>query len=334
MRLALLAGWLLISVVGEGCVANPEFHGPMPVRNQHPAQLTVMHMDPASTQVLSAGQTSWRADAAYTSLFLFGNDLQGAAWFMDGELLRTAATANIGLGKQLQLGIQVAGAHTTGGFLDSFIVDYHDAFGLPDQDRSDFPDDEYRVEATRGATTVWSVQESSAELLDLPIQLTWQILEPKQRQLGLAVRGGVELPLGDQDTGYGNGQLDVSLGAVVDYQAYGIRWNGHVQHTFAGTPRPARQNDLEFQDVTSIGLASELPLYDDLHALVQVEWETSTLRQLGPAVTDREQVSLWVGGRYQVAPEWSLEVGFGEDLRGLASPDFTAWLSATWKPGG
>jgi hypothetical protein len=76
-----------------------------------------------------------------------------------------------------------------------------------------------------------------------------------------------------------------------------------------------------------------LPLTESLHVLVQVELETSPLRRLGPNVASREQLLLWVGSRYQVAPEWSMEMGFGEDLRGLASPDFTVWLGVTWKPG-
>ena len=333
MRLALMGGLFLAVASLHGCVATPKLSGPLPVRNQHPAQLTVMHMDAADATVLAPRETAFRADMAYTSLFLFGNDAQGAGWFMDGELLRTALDAKVGLGNGWQLGVQVAGAHTSGGFLDSFVVDYHDLFGMPDQDRSTNPDDQFLIEAVAGASTVWEVEESAAELLDLPITLTWQVLEPGIDRLGVALRGGVELPTGDQDAGYGNGQVDASLGAIFDYRKAGIGWQGHIQHTVAGTPRQSRDVGFKFQDVTSVGIGAELPLRQDLHAMVQVEWETSTLRDLGPKVAAREQILLWIGGRYQVAPEWSVEVGFGEDLRGLSSPDFTAWLAATWKPG-
>ena len=89
---------------------------------------------------------------------------------------------------------------------------------------------------------------------------------------------------------------------------------------------------MDFEDVTSLGLGVELPLKPGLHAMAQVEWETSTLRDLGPKVTSREQVLLWFGARYRATPQCYLEVGFGEDLRGMASPDFTAWMGVTWKP--
>ncbi|MGK0303733.1 MAG: hypothetical protein ACI89X_004632 [Planctomycetota bacterium] len=314
-----------------GCVAKPKLGGPLPVRNQHPAQLTVMHLDPADTTVLPEGHTAWRTDLAYTSLFLNGSNAQGS-WFMDGEILRAALDARVGLGHGLQLGIQIAGAHASGGFLDDFIIDYHDTFGLPDQDRSTGQKEQFLVEAQQNGTSVWTVDKSAAELLDVPIHLTWQVIEPGDRKLGLALRGGFELPTGDQNHGYGNGQVDVALGAVFDYQSHGIGWNGHIQHSFAGTPRPSRVAGFSFEDVTSAALGVELPLATDLHAMVQVEWETSTLRGLGPQVAARDQALLWVGGRYQSSPEWSVEVGFGEDLVGLASPDFTAWLAFAWKP--
>lgn len=333
MRLAILGGLAVIAVTVPACVTNPEMYGPMPVRNNHPAQLTVMHMDPADASVLPAGRTTWRTDFAYTSLFLFGNDSVGGSWFMDGELLRGALDARLGLGHGLQLGVQLAGAHTSGGFLDNFVEDYHDTLGLPDQNRSTSEDDRFRVQASVGAATLWQMDESSAEFMDLPIQLTWQLREPGEDRFGVAVRGGVELPIGDQSDGYGNGEIDASIGTLFDYRSNGIGFNGHFQHTFAGTPRQARDTGLKFEDVTSIGLGTELPLDDGFHALVQVEWETSTLRNLGPKTAAREQLLLWVGGRYQTSPEWQVEIGFGEDLRGLASPDFTAWLGIIYRPG-
>ena len=253
---------------------------------------------------------------------------------VEGNIRRLVARddVRVGLGDNLQLGAQVAGAHTTGGFLDDFIIDYHDVFGFPDQGRDTSPKDDYLIEARRGATTVWEVRESNAEWLDTPIHLTWQVLEPGMDRFGLAVRGGIELPTGDQNRGYGNGEIDASAGAVFDYRTNGVGFYGHAQHTFAGTPDRSRGRGFAFEDVTSFGLGAELPLSDDLHALVQVEWETSTLRDLGPKVASREQFLIWVGGRWQPTSQWGIEVGFGEDMRGLVSPDFTAWLAVVWTP--
>ena len=78
----------------------------MPVRNQHPAQLTVLHMDPADTAPRPAGAVGLRADAAYTSLFL-GGARNGNLFEMDGEILRTAVRAEVGLGAGWELSVEL-----------------------------------------------------------------------------------------------------------------------------------------------------------------------------------------------------------------------------------
>jgi len=297
----------------------------MPVRNQHPAQLTVLHMQPARAAVLGAGAVEARLDAAYTSLWLSGQGT-GRSWLMDGEYLRAGPSARIGLGRGLQLGIELPFAHTSGGFLDDFVIDYHDSFGLPDQGRDVAPRDGFAVRAEQNGAVVWSVERDGLQLLDVPLILQWEVLPAGPGRLGLAARGAVELPTGDDEDGYGSGELEASCGIVAELQAGGLAFTGHAQHTFAGTPAAARRAGLHFADVTAIGGGVEAPLTPDLSLLAQVEYETSALREFGLRATGREQAMLWVGGRWRVTPRCAIEVGFGEDLIGLVSPDFTAWL--------
>lgn len=313
-----------------GCTAAPAYDGPLPVRNQHPAQLLVQHLPPAATAVLPAGDFAVRADAAYSSLFLAGTT-PTASFQMDGEYLRVAATLRLGLGGGFEGGVELPFAHTSGGFLDSFLIDYHDLFDLPDQRRSTSPKDRFAIQARSGGQTAWSVDESGAELLDVPLHVTWRLTEPGQG-LGLAVRAGAEVPTGDEDRGYGNGAWDTSAGALLESHLGGIGWYGHLQHTLAGTPDAARAAGLAFADVTSAGLAAELPLGNTLHGLVQIEYETSTLRNLPVAAAERDHLLLWVGARWRVGDRWGLEFGFGEDLQALVSPDFTAWIGCTMLP--
>ncbi|MBX3464180.1 MAG: DUF3187 family protein [Planctomycetes bacterium] len=316
-----------------GCVASPSLRGPMPVRNQHPAQLTVLHLPTAATGVLPAGRTALRADAAYSSLFLSGANDSGQTWYMDGEYLRVGLGTRVGLGANLELGAELPFAHTTGGFLDSFLIAYHDLFGMPDQGRDATPRDQFEIEAGDQGASTWRVDRDDAALLDVPLTLTWRLADANEG-LGLALRGGVELPTGNDRRGYGTGAFDYALGAVVEYRALGCGFYGHLQHTWAGTPASARDAGLRFADVSSVGLAAELPLEPWLCALLQVEAETSTLRHFGLPETDRYQVLLWAGLRFDLGAGWDLEVGFGEDLQTQVSPDFTAWLAMVWQPGG
>ena len=47
--------------------------------------------------------------------------------------------------------------------------------------------------------------------------------------------------------------------------------------------------------MTSAAFSIEVPLDPSLHLLVQTEWESSTLRDLGPKVAEHEQMLLWIG---------------------------------------
>lgn len=332
------ARWLLAAcwLWPAGCAAAPDpFGGPLPVRNQHPAQLLVMHMEPAAIGTLGAGAVAARVDAAYSSLWLSGSagPGSGTAIELDGEYLRAALHTAVGLGAGLELAAELPVAHTSGGFLDSFVIGYHDLFGMPDQGRDAAPRDAYEIRASRDSNDVFAVREEDLRLCDLPLWLTWTLVEPGEDRLGVAVRGGLELPTGDDKRGFGNGGIDWSGGVLLQYQTGPLAFYGHAQHTFAKSPELARTNNFAFGDVTSAGVGLEWRLADGLAALVQCEWETSTLRALGFDRAADDQVLLWAGGRAALGSTTAIEFGLGEDLVSFVSPDFTVWAAFVWRPG-
>ena len=183
--------WLMAAVGATACVSAPQLRGPLATRNQHPAQLLVGHLGPTSARVLPAGDIAVRADAAYTSLFLFGATPR-STWYMDGEVLRVSGGAAYGIGRGLQVELELPVAHASGGFLDAFLIDYHRLFGLPDQDRSSVPRNLFLVDARQDGQSVWGVEPNGLEWMDVPIRLTWQATPPADRRVGVAqVRGEV-----------------------------------------------------------------------------------------------------------------------------------------------
>ena len=78
--------------------------------------------------------------------------------------------------------------------------------------------------------------------------------------------------------------------------------------------------------MTSAGIELEWPLHDAWTALVQVEWETSTLRDLGFSVASDDQWLLWGGLRARLGSGTSLELAIAEDLGPFVSPDFSLWV--------
>lgn len=326
------ASAVVATVLAGGCVQQAAFGGPMPVRNQHPAQLLVQHLPATSAAVLRAGELQARADAAYSSLFLNGSG-GGNALTLDGEYLRLAAAARIGLGGKLELGVELPVAHTSGGFLDHFVIGWHDFWGFPDQDRSLAPVDHWQVECAYQGRPAFAVDSAPLQLGDVPLWLQAELLPPGERQLGLALQTGLELPTGDQDRGFGNGGVDWSLGAVAEYRLSSLALTGQLQHTFAATPDLAAGAGLRFGDVTAAEVGAELPLLPGFAALVQVQWENSTLRQLGFPRAARDQLLIWAGGRIDLGSGFATELSVGEDLASFVSPDFSLWWSLVYVPG-
>ena len=326
------SGSLWLVVGATGCVATPPDQGPLPVRNQHPAQLTVQHLDPVSAVTVPPGELRLRTGMAYTSMFLSESNF-GDSYVMDGELLRTAVTATVGLSECLDLQVELPTLYASGGFLDGFLIDYHKALDLPDQGRSNVPQNRFRVDAFYQGQEVYRLQDNELMLADLPIALGWSVIRPEMGRPGLLLRAGVELPTGDAARGSGNGKLDAALGLASSLPCSYGTWHGFAQHSFAGTPSAVRATGFRYQDVSSLGLGIELGLTDHLSALVQTEWETSVLRDLDLDDATGPQWLLWLGGRLRLDHDMDLEFAIGEDLLGYVSSDVSFWLSFAWQPG-
>ena len=306
----------------------------MPFRNQHPAQLTALRMDPQSARPLPKGNTTLRLDLAYSSIFLEGTG-SGNSWFMDGEILRSGLKVRHGLGDGFEVWGELAMAVTGPGFLDGFIDDWHDTFNLPDQNRDEFPKYRWRVEAQKGGVTAWEMDRTDGALLDLPLGLNWNFVPmTAERPWALTARVATELPTGNQERGFGSGGFDWSLGMVGEYRYQAWSFTAHAQQTFVHNPDPADRANLEFRDVTSAGVGVEAALADHTSLLMQILLDTSTLRQLNFDQVADPQWTLWFGLRRRMGERFAVEVGFGEDLSTDGPPDFTAWLAFVFDLGG
>jgi hypothetical protein len=316
-----------------GCAAGPAVGDPLPLRSQHPAQLTVLRLEAESAAALAPGAALLRGDVSYSSMFLSGSG-GGNSFTMDGEYLRARLAVRVGLPADLELGFDLPFAHTTGGFLDEFVMRWHDWFGLPGQQRNLVPSDRFRVRAAHGGSTAFEVQEAGLRWMDVPVTLKWSVVPPREGSVGLALRAGIELPTGDQDAGFGNGGVDHAVGAVAEWRPGPLTVHAHVGHTWVHTPDRSRSAGLGFADVGTRGLGVSVPLGDGFAALMQVEWEASTLRNLGLDRASRDQVLLWFGVRSRLGARLHLELALGEDLSGFVAPDFSLYAGLRWGPAG
>ena len=114
--------WLFIGtiiVVGAGMAALP-------------IALQFITMKPEGATVLSRKDVRLVFNFDYSNTIIDrSNDLESL--FLDMEHLSTETRFHAGLGKGFELGVALPFHIMYGGFLDSFISSYHDAFGFPNE---------------------------------------------------------------------------------------------------------------------------------------------------------------------------------------------------------
>ena len=151
--------------------------------------------------------------------------------------------------------------------------------------------------------------------------------DSSESPLQVALRGGIELPTGDEDDGYGNGGVDFTVG-------YLATWEGERWHAFSWGSRSwiddadrAREAGLSYPAVNRFGGGLELALWGGLSAIAQIDWEQSVLRRLDDSHADSDQVLVWFGGRHRFTERFDVEFGLAEDLKSKASADVTLHVS-------
>lgn len=242
---------------------------------------------------------------------------------LDGETVRLALDWRRGFGGGWEGAVRIPVLDRSGGFLDSWIEQWHSWFNLPNGGREFAARNQYQYFYQRGAgAPLLDVTDEGACLGDIEVTVG--------RALGwdASLRGMAKLATGDAKSlcgGNAGGALWLDTALPLEGP-----WQGYFA---AGYSFNARSDVLGGQQVRGLpfgGLAMLLPLTDDVrvHAQVQVHGRLYKDSQLSPL--ERPGAPLTLGLNIRVAKETWLDLGFQEDPSVNASPDFDAYVSLRW----
>ncbi|MEQ8764463.1 MAG: DUF3187 family protein [Planctomycetota bacterium] len=320
-----LLALLALLPLSPGC-APLNRSAPLAARNTHPVQLTAFEPAPRAARVTPEGEARASVRHQITSLWKQpGSDRDAVA--LDGEVYRLELGGRVGLGHGLDLDVTVPLLHASGGFLDGAIETWHRTFGLPQSSRTRFPEDRYAVRAVRqqpdgSRRTAYELEQNGVHVGDIPITLTWVPIEDTASTgFSAGLRGGVELPTGREDDGFGNGALDAGLGLITSYVFSTWALHAWASHSWVPTAKSARRTGSHYPGVTSAGFAGEAALLEELSAIVQLGYESALLEDLSADGAERDPVAIWVGGRWRPSDHLAFELGVGEDLVADIGPD-------------
>lgn len=345
---AALSALLLAALAAQPAMAEVDRYlidtGPLRIRDQFLPGLGFLGFDPVAADVLE--EDEWQVDFLMTSSNSFANsaevervlstrtgreslglnDLRGiepdqpgdGIFHVDGEHRRWALAARRGIGHGMHVEVMVPVLQLTGGFLDSGIESFHDAFSLGQAGRPGVPRDDFRVYTRRPGHETYLDHAPGTVLGDISVGVRYDLLrvlpgaprDPQQSPFRLSVEGLVKLPTGDEDSLAGSGSTDFGVQVIgANYFARGCL------HYSLGAIRLGRHEllDLDPQTVLSGMVAWEAGLGDKTTGVVQATFSQSPFSGLESDEIDAASTQITLGVKHAFGPS-VVFVGLTENI--------------------
>jgi len=268
---------------------------------------------------------------AITSSHSTNDDTGEEMLTLDGETSRAEFRYRYGLGERFEIGLRLPYVWHESGSLDSFVENWHQAFGLPFGSRVSREDDQLEFSYQDSSGTQFDYQRNSNGIGDLRLIAGWQLTDgPNHRS---ALRFGLKLPTGDSNDLHGSGGTDASVGIAGDWkQLFGFSrlsgfYRAHVN--FVGEPDllPERYNDVIGQFSTGAGFRLTKSVELRLQAAARSATHDSTIEILG-----RDAAWLTFGGNIRLSENYQLSLAVTEDLNVRSAPDISFLIGLRYDP--
>lgn len=315
--------WCVFLLVSADASAAPG-QGPLRVRNYHPPHLMFLMPAPAAPWDGKAGEWELTPGVAYAASFV-NEDSERWRTVIDLEMTVLEFGLTAGLSRRLSLGAEVRFASMSGGFLDGFLEDFHDAFGLPNYGRELRPKNEFLYFIEKDGEQWLESEFGGLHLVDPSLSLEYLLTDrgdPRgpEGRFTASLSYALKLPLGDETAGFGSGELDHRVAAP-------LRWIGdpfalYLVPSFSILSDPDTLGaDIRVRNVFGTFLSAEWAFARHWSVLAGLNFYTSPFEATGIEQFDDDTFQLDAGMIWSPAPELRLEFSFSEDLAPPA-PDF------------
>ena len=242
---------------------------------------------------------------------------------LDGETTKILLAYRKGFSDNLELTVDLPVLVVGGGFMDSFIQDWHRAFGLPNGGRENAPNDRRLYQYTRNGVTLLNESRSATGIGDVQLGAGWQLNNT------LALRGMVKLPTGNSDRLTGGNLGGAVWGDWAMPFAQGSAFDGFVS---GGVSLNRRSDVLSAQQQIAVGFGGAglgYHLTNDLEVLGQLYAHSALYKDSDLDGLKRPGLQLTLGGSYRISPQYKVNLYFQEDPVTSSSPDFSIHIGLT-----
>ncbi|MFZ4855286.1 MAG: DUF3187 family protein [Desulfuromonadaceae bacterium] len=249
---------------------------------------------------------------------------------LDGEAARTTVSARFGVSPGVEAGIEIPYYVQGGGFLDGFIIDWHNTFGLPQGGRDTAPKNRVNYSYRKDGVQKLRMDSSSSGVGDIVLTGGYSLYDNSDtgHHDRLALKGSVKLPTGDSSYLFGSGGTDVSLllcGNMINYS----EWGSLSLYGSAGALAMSRSDILRDQHKQLAGVgtlgfgwgpASWISFKAQLHGNTAL-YSDSSLDEVS-----KNAMMIMFGGALRFPGNYLLDIGVAEDLSVGTAPDVSFHL--------
>ena len=319
----------LASVIFCPITAAEGMGGPLYVKNLSPVTslLGLPSQRTATTQ--TTGTYSLAMHSAIASHYTAETGV-GEKINLDGETVRLALQARVGLWDSWDLQIEVPWLSHSGGSLDSAIDSWHDFWGMSDGGRSSAEhgilDFSYYDPASR-----FSLTDDASGLGDISVSLSHAFYRDDNSAANVVA--GYKFATGDEDEFLGSGEVDAYLAlriSVAHLANLPLNWHGQIGYIYAGNSEllgPRQENNLWFA-----GLSMDWVVAPKFSLFAQLDMHAAPLDSELTALGDEALLGT-LGGRWRFANNWALDFSLIEDLLVETAPDVTFQASIRYGGG-
>ncbi len=291
--------------------------GPLTLRGQSAFQFLRLSLIPVGVEPLPAGSWLLNATTTWTNRWAWKKN----KYLVDAEVLRVGFAATFGVTDWLGLRIEVPFCVRGGGIMDGFIQGFHDAFGLGQAGRDQFPKDQFEIDFWRKDGTQFrlTAEDSGIGLEDMILSSQFRLTEGSRYLPQAFLVLHLKLPTGDAGDLYGSGSVDGGVSVLLAKRIWKFFGYVSAQYTRFGGKEiagiPMRD------DQVSVLTALEYPWCDRISLVVQELVNTGAARDFYQFSEASHEITF--GAKVETIAGTVFELGLIENLfRFDNSPDF------------
>jgi hypothetical protein len=244
---------------------------------------------------------------------------------LDGESYRWTLSARYGISDRFEAGIDIPYILYGGGFLDGFIVDWHNTFGMPQGGRDTAPKDRLSYRYRKNGVQKLSMDQAGSGIGDISLSAGMKLFEERGDAAhdAIALRLSVKLPTGESSYLRGSGSTDFALSLCgsmnnfTEWGSLGVFGSAGALAMTRGDVLADQQNNLAGFGTLGLGWgpAEWISFKVQLNAATAM-YHGSSLDELSSA-----SLVLVSGGAVKLPGGYLLDIGVSEDVAVTTAPD-------------